>query len=144
MIRLTGHFLFPVGVNSIGALLKLKSVAFCLSVLCTPGLMAKQDPSTLPHRIQVKEDVEKAKLIHTVSPMYPPLTGKRVDGTVVLHVLIGKAGAVKSAKYVSGPETCGSYAVKAVLQWRYEPTLMNGVPVEVDTTVSVVFPPPGK
>jgi len=160
MIQLTGHFLFLVGVNSIGALLKLKSVAFCLSVLCTPGLMAKQDPSSLeasktsqtaptaqappPHRIHVKEDVEKAKLIHTVSPMYPPLTDKRVDGTVVLHVLIGKNGAVKSAKYVSGPETCGWYAVKAVLQWRYEPTLMNGVPVEVDTTVSVVFPPSRK
>jgi protein TonB len=122
--------------------------------------MAKQDPSSLEanktsqkaptaqappsHRIHVKEDVEKAKLIHTVSPMYPPLTDKRVDGTVVLHVLIGKDGAVKSTKYVSGPETCGWYAVKAVLQWRYEPTLMNGVPVEVDTTVSVVFPPPGK
>jgi outer membrane biosynthesis protein TonB len=157
MIR---HFLFPVGVNSIDALLKLKSVAFCLSVLCTPGLMAKQDSSSLeasktsrtaptaqarpPHRIHVKEDVEKAKLIHTVSPMYPPLTDKRVDGTVVLHVLVGKNGAVKSAKYVSGPETCGWYAVKAVLQWRYKPTLMNGVPVEVDTKVSVVFPPPGK
>jgi outer membrane biosynthesis protein TonB len=122
--------------------------------------MAKQDPSSIeasktsqtaptaqapsPHRIQVKEDVEKAKLIHTVSPMYPPLTGKRVDGTVVLHVLIGKDGAVKSAKYVSGPETCGWYAVKAVLQWRYQPTLMDGVPAEVDTTVSVVFPAPGK
>ncbi len=137
--------------------MKLKSVAFCLSVLCTPGLMAKQNPSSLeasktsqtaptaqaplPHRIHVKEDVEKAKLIHTVSPMYPPLTGKRVFGIVVLRVLIGKDGAVKSARYVSGPETCGLYAVKAVLQWRYEPTLMNGVPVEMNTTVSVVFPP---
>jgi outer membrane biosynthesis protein TonB len=121
--------------------------------------MAKQDPSSLeasktsqtaptaptaqalpPHRIHVKEAVERAKLIHTVSPMYPPLTDKRVNGTVVLHVLIGKNGAVKSAKYVSGPETCGWYAVKAVLQWRYEPTLMNSVPVEVNITVSVVFP----
>jgi len=160
LIRLLRHFLFPVGVNVIGALLKLKSVAFCLSVLCTPGLMAKQDPSSLeasktsqtapttqappPHRIHVKEDVEKAKLIYTVSPIYPPLTDKRVDGTVVLHVLIGKNGAVESAKYISGPETCGWYAVKAVLQSRYEPTLMNGAPIEVDTTVSVVFPPPVK
>ena len=113
--------------------MKLKSVAFCLSVVCIPGLAAMQDPSSLeasktsqtattaqatrPRRIHVKEDVEKAKLIHTVPPMYPPLTGKRVDGTVVLHVLIGKDGAVKRAKYVSGPETCGLYAVKAVLQW---------------------------
>jgi TonB family protein len=140
--------------------LRLKGVAFCLLVVCTPGLMAKQDPSSLeasktsqtastaqatpPHRIRVKADVEKAKLIHTVSPMYPPLTGKRVDGTVVLHVLIGKDGAVKSAKYVSGPESCRLYAVKALRQWRYKPTMMSGVPVEVDTTVSVVFPPPEK
>jgi hypothetical protein len=58
----------------------------------------------------MKEDVEKAKLIHTVSSMYPPLTGKRVEGTVVLHVLIGKNGAVKSAKYVSGLETCSKEA----------------------------------
>jgi TonB family protein len=159
-IRLTGHLLFPVGVNVIGAFLKLKSVAFCLSILCTPGLMAKQAPSSLdaskasqtaataqaptPHRIHVQEEVEKAKLFHRVSPLYPPLTGKRFYGTVVLHVLIGKDGAVKSAKYVSGPETSGWSAVKAVLQWRYKPTLMNDVPVEVDTTVSVVFSPPGE
>jgi TonB family protein len=64
-----------------------------------------------------------------------------MDGTVVLHVVIGKNGAVKGAKYVSGPDNLMNSAVNAVLQWRYEPTLMNGVPVEVDTTVSVVFPP---
>jgi periplasmic protein TonB len=138
----------------------LKGVAFCVSVVCTLGLMTKQNSTSLeasktsqaastaqatpPHKIYVKEDVEKAKLIHAVSPMYPPLTGKRVDGSVVLHVLIGKDGAVKSAKYVSGPETCGLDAVNAVMQWRYKPTLMNGVPVEVDTTVSVVFAPLGK
>jgi hypothetical protein len=45
--ELIGHFLFLVGVNVLAALLKLKSVAFCLSALCTPGLMAKQDPSKL-------------------------------------------------------------------------------------------------
>ncbi|MGA2814528.1 MAG: energy transducer TonB [Candidatus Acidiferrum sp.] len=92
----------------------------------------------------MKKDVEKAKLTHTVPPLYPPLTGKRVDGAVVLHVLIGENGAVKSAEYVSGPETCGRYAVKAVLQWRYEPTSLDGMLVEVDTTVSVAFPSPGK
>ena len=140
--------------------MKLKSVAFCLSVLCTPGLMAKQDPSSLeakktsqtapttqappPHRIHVKEDVEKAKLIHTVYPVYPPANNKRMDGTVVLRVIIGKDGAVNSVRYVSGPANLMDSAVNAVLQWRYKPTLMNGAPIEVDTTVSVVFPPPTK
>jgi TonB family protein len=97
-----------------------------------------------PQRIRVNEDVQKAKLVHTVSPLYPPLLGKRVDGTVVLHVVIGKNGAVYSARYVSGPANLMNSAIKAVLQWRYEPTLVNGVAVEVDTKVSVVFPSPVK
>jgi len=96
------------------------------------------------HRIRVKQDIQKTKLVHTVSPLYPPLLGKRVDGTVVLHVVIAKNGAVHSARYVSGPANLMNSAVKAVLQWLYEPTLVNGVAVEVDTTVSVVFPSPVK
>jgi protein TonB len=122
--------------------------------------MAKQDPSKLetgktsqtapaaqtrqPHRIRVNEDVQKAKLFHLVPPLYPPFLGKRLDGTVVLHVIVGQNGAVNSARYVSGPTNLNDSAVKAVLQWRYEPTLVNGAPVELETTVSVVFPPPVK
>lgn len=140
--------------------MKLKSVAFCLSVLCTLGLMAKQNPSKLeagkttktapvaqaqhPQRIHVKEDVQKAKLVHLVSPVYPPISERRVDGTVVLHVIGGQNGAVKSARYVSGPANLKDSAVAAVLQWRYKPTLLNRLPVEVDTKVTVVFPPPEK
>ena len=140
--------------------MKLKSVAFCLSVLCTPGLMAKQDPSKLevgktshaasaahaqqPHRIRVKEDVQKAKLDHMVYPVYPPASNKHLDGTVVLHVVVGKGGDVKSARYVSGAPRLVNSAVNAVLQWRYKPTLMNDAPVEVESTVTLVFPPPEK
>ena len=140
--------------------MKLNCVAFCLSVLCTSDLMAKQDPSKpeagkmsqtapvaqerQPHRIRVNEDVQKAKLVHQISPLYPPFLGKRLDGTVVLHVIVVQNGAANSARYVSGPISLKDPAVKAVLQWRYEPTLVNGAPVEVDTMVSVVFPPPVK
>ena len=76
--------------------------------------MAKQDPSKLeagkmsqtapaaqerqPHRIRVNEDVQKAKLVHLVSPLYPPITDKRLDGTVVLDVIVGQKGAVSSAR----------------------------------------------
>jgi len=97
-----------------------------------------------PHGVRVEEDVQKAKLVHMVFPVYPPLSEKRVDGTVVLREVIGKSGAVKSARYVSGPTNLMKSATDAVLQWRYKPTLMNGVPVEVDTTVTLVFPPPDK
>ena len=77
----------------------------------------------------------------TINTRYPPVTHGRYDGTVVLHVVVGKNGAVDSARYVSGRNTLANSAVTPVLQWRYKPTLMNGVPVEVVTTVSVVFSP---
>jgi outer membrane biosynthesis protein TonB len=96
-----------------------------------------------PHRVRVEEDVQKAKLIHMVYPVYPPASNKRLDGTdgtVVLHLVVGKGGDVKSARYVSGPTNLMNPAVNAVLQWRYRPTLMNDEPVEVDTTVTLVFP----
>jgi len=96
------------------------------------------------HRIRVNEDVQKAKLVHMLPPLYPPITDKRVDGTVVLHVIIGKNGAVNSARYVSGPTNLMNSAINAALQWQYAATLVNGVAVEVDTTVSVVFRPPEK
>ena len=95
-------------------------------------------------RIRVNEDVQKTKLVHEVFAVYPPANGKRMAGTVTLHVVIGENGAVKSARYVSGPENLMNSAVTAVLQWRYKPTLINGVPAEIDTKVSVVFPRPVK
>jgi outer membrane biosynthesis protein TonB len=97
-----------------------------------------------PYRFRVSEDVQKAKLVHIVSPLYPPLTGKRIDGTVVLHVIIGADGSVKSAKPVSGLPNLRDSAVSAVLQWKYRQSFMNGEACEIDTTVSVVFPPPVK
>jgi TonB family protein len=97
-----------------------------------------------PHRIHVKEDVEKAKLTYEVSPIYPMLSEQRDVGTVVLHVVVGKNGAVNTARYVSGPTNLSNAAIKAVLQWRYKPTLVGGIAVEVDTTVSVVFAPSSK
>jgi TonB family protein len=102
----------------------------------TPAAQAQK-----PHRVRVEEDVQKTALVHVVSPVYPRASAKRMDGTVVLRVIIGQNGAVRSARYVSGPENLTKSAKDAVLQWRYKPTLMNGVPVEVDTTVSVVFAP---
>jgi TonB family protein len=134
---------------------EIAACALAIRMLIVVSVFA-QDPSTKPddasrtvptaqaqgpQRIRVKEAVQKAKLMQMVSPMYPPITDKRVDGTVLLRVIIGKSGAVKSARYVSGPANLMKSAIDAVLQWRYEPTLVKGVAVEVHTTVSVVFPP---
>jgi TonB family protein len=128
------------------------SCAFAVGMLIVVGVFA-QDPGTerdkvsqprsaqQPHRIRIDEDAQKAKLVRMVPAVYPQLLGKRIDGTVVLHVIVGANGSVKSARPVSGLPNLRDSAVNAVQQWQYKPTLQNGVAVEVDTTVSIVFAP---
>jgi protein TonB len=62
-----------------------------------------------------------------------------VSGTVVLQGIIAKDGHIKNLKVVSGPSLLQDAALDAVRQWMYRPYLLNGEPVEVETTINVVF-----
>jgi len=84
--------------------------------------------------------VKPARLVHKVSPEYPKKARKQhVEGVVRLHAIIGKDGAPRELTVVSGDPLLTDAALKAVRQWRYEPTLLLGRPVEVDTTIDVIF-----
>jgi protein TonB len=96
-------------------------------------------PAT-PSRIRVGGNVEAASLINKVTPIYPPIAKTaHVSGTVVLHAIISKDGSIQELQYVSGPPLLMKSAMDAVKEWRYKPTMLNGDPVEVDTTIDVVF-----
>jgi periplasmic protein TonB len=91
-------------------------------------------------RIMVKGEVMKKKLVHKVTPVYPAQAmSQRVSGTVVLRVLIGVDGTVKNMQYVSGPRILVQATMDGVRQYKYQPTTLNGQPVEVDTTVETAF-----
>ena len=93
-----------------------------------------------PSRITRGGNVQAAQLINRVTPSYPPLARQtRISGTVRLHAIIGKDGSVQSLTLESGHPLLVQSALDAVRQWRYRPTLLNGVPVEVDTTIDVIF-----
>ena len=93
-----------------------------------------------PSRIRVGGNVEAASLINKVTPVYPPIAKTaHVSGTVVLHAIISKDGTIQELQYVSGPPLLMKSAMDAVKEWRYRPTMLNGDPVEVDTTIDVVF-----
>ena len=81
------------------------------------------------------------RLIQKVSPFYPAAAKiKRIQGPVVLNVLIDKQGLVKEMEIISAPSGDLAEAAKAaVRQWRYEPYLLNGQTVEAETTVTVNF-----
>jgi protein TonB len=97
-------------------------------------------PKATVTRTRVGGAVQAAKLVNRVQPVYPPLARQtRISGTVKLHAIIGKSGAVEQLQVVSGHPLLVQSALDAVKQWRYQPTLLNGEPVEVDTEIDVIF-----
>jgi TonB family protein len=97
-------------------------------------------------RIRVGGDVQAAKLITKVQPVYPPLAKQaNIQGTVVLTALIGKDGHMQDLKVVRGHPLLVQAALDAIRQWVYQPTMIDGEPVEVRTEISLNFllPPSG-
>jgi protein TonB len=91
-------------------------------------------------RVRVSQGVSVGRLMNKVEPVYPPLARTaRVQGQVVLTAIISKDGAIQDLRVLSGHPLLVQAALDAVRQWRYKPYLLNGQPVEVETTVTVNF-----
>jgi len=96
--------------------------------------------ATTPKRIRVGGQVESAKGIFQPSPEYPPLAKMaRIQGMVRLEAIISRDGTIQDLKVLSGHPLLVKAALEAVQRWRYQPTLLNGEPVEVITEVDVNF-----
>jgi protein TonB len=79
-------------------------------------------------------------LLLKTTPVYPPIAkAARVSGTVVLQATISKTGSIENLHVISGPAMLQQAAMQAVRSWRYRPYLLNNEPVEVETTVNVIF-----
>jgi protein TonB len=90
--------------------------------------------------VRVSEPMQLAQLIARLQPRYPPLAVQtRKEGTVVLHAIISRDGRITALEAVSGSPWFVQAALDAVLQWRYRPTYLGGEPVEVETTITVIF-----
>ena len=91
-------------------------------------------------RIRMGGPVQAASLVCRVQPYYPEEARlQRISGTVRFHTIIGTDGSVKQLEVVTGPPMLVDAAKRAVSRWRYRPTLLNGEPVEIDTTIDVIF-----
>ncbi len=97
-------------------------------------------PKVEVRRIRVGGNVQQAKLVNQVLPIYPPLAkSARIQGTVRLEAIISIEGTIQNLRVFSGHPLLIQAAIDAVRQWRYQPTLLNGEPVQVVTTIDVVF-----
>jgi len=81
-----------------------------------------------------------ATLLKKVQPEYPAeAQEKRIEGTVKLHVVLKKDGSVFVQSVAEGDPVLSPAAIEAVRHWRYEPSLLNGQPIDVETAIDVIF-----
>ena len=109
-----------------------------------PGAISPPPPA--PHsqagvaRLHVGGAVEAARLVFQPKPEYPQIARMaRLQGTVRLAATISAQGVIQSLQVLSGPPLLVKAATDAVARWRYQPTLLNGEPVEVSTEIDVNF-----
>jgi TonB family protein len=112
----------------------------------TPAAVQNQEP------VPVGGNVRKPARTHFVPPTYPPgAEAQGIESLVILEMTVGPGGEVVSVRPLRGAESTISAAVDAARQWRYEPTLVDGEPVAVRFSETVLFvlrkpapPPPGR
>jgi TonB family protein len=129
-----------------GASIRLKQplaigqVAESLTVTAPTPARAATIPEAPPQRIRVGGVLQAAKLINKTPPVYPDsLRQQGVEGRVLIQAIVGKSGSVLDAHAVGGQAELADAALAAVRTWQFEPTLLNGEPVEVITTITVNF-----
>jgi protein TonB len=127
-----------IGDGVIGALDAIGPAAG--HVVAAPPPARKPDPPQTAKPIQIGGNVLEAKLVNRVMPLYTPLARQaRISGTVRLEGIISKDGRVVNLQVISGHPLLVKAAVDAVRQWIYQPTLLNGQPVEVIAPIDVHF-----
>jgi periplasmic protein TonB len=117
-----------------------KNLARLIDTLAPPPVVLPPRPEKRHEPVAVGGRVQASKLLSRVEPSYPELAKRaRVSGIVVLEVAVDEEGSVYEVKVLQGHPLLVDAAVTAVRQWRYSPTLLNGEPVPVIATVTVVF-----
>jgi protein TonB len=90
--------------------------------------------------VKLSEGVLEAQLISRIEPQYPSIARQtKTEGTVRLHAIISRDGRITALDVISGHPFLVKAALDAVRQWRYRPTMLNGEPVEVETSITVIF-----
>ena len=127
----------PLDLRSTGA-----QAAHAAPIQGAAGGMASPSPGIgLPgNNLAISSGIMAANLLSKTVPLYPAVArAARVQGTVVLQARISRLGTIKNLQVLSGPPLLQKAAMDAVQTWQYKPYLLEGRPVEVLTTINVIF-----
>jgi periplasmic protein TonB len=124
--------LAPIARESTGS---LKGLADSIGAVTPPQV--RMSPARKP---VISSGVMEGRRVSGAEPRYPAIArAAGVQGTVVLNATISKVGAIENLRVMTGPAMLVPAAEEAVRTWRYRPYSLNGEPVEVETTVRVIF-----
>jgi periplasmic protein TonB len=104
--------------------------------------LPKPAASVLPsvQRVRISPGITRGLLSYQTDPAYPSVArAAHIQGAVVLTAIIDKDGKIENLQLLAGHPLLAPAAIDAVKQWRYKPFLLNGQPVEVETTITVTF-----
>lgn len=119
----------PYGTGSIGA---------PAGVVVVPAPPPPPPARTAP--IRIANGIREPRKIAQVMPVYPAIArDNRIEGIVILEAIINERGTIDRIKVLQSVTLLDQAAIEAVRQWRYTPTLLNGVPVPVLITIGVRF-----
>jgi TonB family protein len=97
-------------------------------------------PKPVLQTLNISQGVSQGLLVKKVQPIYPANALRvHTEGAVELQATIGKSGNIVAVKTLTGDPGLARAAKEAVLQWKYEPYLLNGEPVEIQTQITVNF-----
>jgi len=106
-----------------------------------PAAEAQENRShRAPRPLRIAEKVQAAKLVQRVEPQYPKeAKKKKIEGNVRIRILVDNDGSIIKTDVLSGHHVLAKAAAEAVRHWRYQPTLLNGQPVQVESEVELHF-----
>jgi protein TonB len=104
------------------------------------GSAAPPPKVATPQKLRVSSGVVEGLKLSAPNPTYPQMARiAHIQGDVILQATISKTGVVENLRGVSGHPILIQAALDAVRQWKYKPYILNGEPVEVETTIKVLF-----
>jgi TonB family protein len=129
-----------LSVGEVGQSLTVTGKPFA-EALPPPPSQTFEAPANRPAGpMRISAGVSAGMAISQPAPVYPEdAKAAHIQGIVVLKAIISKAGTVENLTAISGPPQLIASAIDAVKQWRYKPYLLNGEPVEVQTTINVNY-----
>jgi TonB family protein len=101
---------------------------------------SQESSGNVPKKLEVKSGVMAGNKIGGSNPVYPAAAKKaKIQGKVMLDAMISKEGTIENLKVISGPKELQASSLDAVRDWTYKPYRLNGEPVEVETTINIIY-----